>query len=191
MIYLDLFITFFKIGAFTFGGGYAMLPLIEEEVSRKGWMELEALVNFIAVSESTPGPFAVNISTYVGSVLGGFFGALCATAGVVLPSFIIIMIIARCYKSFCSNKYVIGCMNGLKPAVIGMIGSSVISVGQSVFFPLGFSLSSFTSYSFITSLLIFMIMMLLELKNLHPIIIILLSALLGIIAGYGQSWVGL
>lgn len=72
MILFELFWAFFKIGAFTFGGGYAMLPLIEEEVVSKGWMQLEQLVNFIAVSESTPGPFAVNISTYIGAQMGGF-----------------------------------------------------------------------------------------------------------------------
>ena len=71
MIYLELFLTFFKIGLFTFGGGYAMLPLIQEEVTSRGWMELQQLIDFIAVSESTPGPFAVNIATYVGAELAG------------------------------------------------------------------------------------------------------------------------
>lgn len=184
MIYLKLFFTFFKIGAFTFGGGYAMLPLIEAEVQKNNWMSIEQLVNFIAVSESTPGPFAVNISTYVGSVLGGFPGAFCATLGVILPSFIIILIIAKSFMTFSKNKYVIGCMNGLKPAVIGMIGAAVISVGQSVFFPTEVSVSVFSSYSFISSAVIFVLMLLLELKSLHPIIIIIISAVLGIIAGY-------
>ena len=78
MIYLELFLTFLMIGAFTFGGGYAMLPLIQEEVAAKGWVEIEALVDFVAVSESTPGPFAINMATYVGSEVGGVFGAVCA-----------------------------------------------------------------------------------------------------------------
>ena len=85
MIYLDLFWTFFKIGAFTFGGGYAMLPLIREAVLDHGWMDDARIINFIAVSESTPGPFAINMSTYVGMETGGLLGALCATLGVVLP----------------------------------------------------------------------------------------------------------
>ena len=98
MIFLKLFLTFFKIGLFTFGGGYAMLPLIQAEVIKNGWMEESAIIDFIAVSESTPGPFAINISTYIGSVMGGdsvlesIFGSFCATLGVVLPSFIIILI---------------------------------------------------------------------------------------------------
>ena len=86
MVCLELFVTFFKIGLFTIGGGYAMLPLIQEEVQSNGWMTAQELVNFIAVSESTPGPFAVNVSTYVGAELAGLPGALCATLGVVLPS---------------------------------------------------------------------------------------------------------
>ncbi len=95
-----LFLTFLKVGAFTFGGGYAMLPLIEEEVVRHGWMSVEELVNFLAVSESTPGPFAINISTYVGAQTAGFAGALCATLGVSLPSIIVILIVARVYDRF-------------------------------------------------------------------------------------------
>ena len=78
MILLQLFWTFFKIGAFTFGGGYAMLPLIQAEVAAHGWMDAEELINFVAVSESTPGPFAVNISTFVGARLAGIPGAICA-----------------------------------------------------------------------------------------------------------------
>ncbi len=98
MIFLDLFWTFFKIGLFTFGGGYAMLPLIQAEVAAHGWLSTESLLNFVAVSESTPGPFAVNIATYIGSEMGGIPGAACATLGVALPSFIIILIGARCYE---------------------------------------------------------------------------------------------
>ena len=94
MLYLELFLTFFKIGLFTIGGGYAMLPLIQADVQAKGWMTAEELVNFIAVSESTPGPFAVNVSTYVGAELAGLPGAFCATLGVVLPSFLIILLVA-------------------------------------------------------------------------------------------------
>ncbi len=184
MIYLSLFLTFFKIGAFTFGGGYAMLPLIQEEVVRHDWMRPEQLVNFIAVSESTPGPFAVNISTYTGAEIAGFAGAVCATLGVVLPSFIIILIIAKFFLSFSDNRYVKGCMNGLRPAVIGMIGAAAVSVGQSVFFSDGFASSALTSPSFIVSAAIFLMMLALEMKNIHPVIVILISAALGIAGGY-------
>ena len=137
MIYLELFWTFLKIGAFTFGGGYAMLPLIQAEVLSHGWMDASALVDFIAVSESTPGPFAINIATYVGAETGGIGGALCATLGVVLPSFVCILIVARCFEAFRSSFVVQGCMTGLKPAVVGLIGASVLSVAATVFVPSG------------------------------------------------------
>lgn len=104
MIYLELFWTFFKIGAFTFGGGYAMLPLIQAEVESHGWMASADLVNFVAVSESTPGPFAVNISTYVGTELAGIPGGIFATLGVVLPSFLIILLVARCFEAFRNSR---------------------------------------------------------------------------------------
>ncbi len=111
MIYLTLFWTFFKIGLFTFGGGYAMIPLIQSEVLAHKWMALEDLINFIAVSESTPGPFAINISTYIGAEMGGFFGSVCATLGVVLPSFVIILIVAKIYDKFKESKLVSGAMS--------------------------------------------------------------------------------
>ena len=183
-IFLSLFLTFLKIGAFTFGGGYAMLPLIQEDVLAHGWMKLEQLVNFIAVSESTPGPFAVNISTYIGSQKGGILGAACATLGVVLPSFVIILIIAKAYEKFKNSTIVKGCMTGLKPAVIGLIGSAALSIAATVFIPLGFSTDIFTSIDLYVSLVIFVLALVLVFKKVHPIIIICLSAALGIAAGY-------
>lgn len=187
MIYLELFLTFLKIGAFTFGGGYAMLPLFEEEVANHGWASLEDIVNFIAVSESTPGPFAINMATYIGTEVGGIFGAVCATLGVVLPSFIIILIVARFFTKFKDNIIVRGCMTGLKPAVIGLIAAAILSVGLSVFFPSGIYFDSVLTYSFITSLIIFAGMTVLAFKKLHPIYIILISAALGIAFGYGEA----
>ena len=104
MILLDLFLTFFKIGAFTFGGGYAMLPLIQEEVIANGWLAEKEIINFIAVSESTPGPFAINISTYIGSEMAGILGAICATLGVILPSLIIIILVAKFFEKFKTTR---------------------------------------------------------------------------------------
>jgi len=186
MIYLELFWSFFKIGAFTFGGGYAMFPLIQQAVETHGWMSDAALINFVAVSESTPGPFAVNVSTYIGRETGGLFGAFCATLGVVLPSFIVILIVAKCFEQFKTNRIVSGCMSGLRPAVIGLIGAAVVSVGTTVFFPSGISIQNMITYSFITSLIIFILMLILVFRKMHPIIIILISAVLGIGCGYLQ-----
>lgn len=186
MIYLELFWTFFTIGAFTFGGGYAMLPLIQEQVALR-WGDVisqESMINFVAVSESTPGPFAVNMATYVGSEMGGVFGAVCATLGVVLPSFVIILIVAKCYDKFRESRVVKGCMTGLKPAVVGLIGNAVLGVLMTVFFPAGISLAVFTGVSFYIYGAIFAVMLVLAFKKVHPIIIICLSAVLGIVVGY-------
>lgn len=183
MIYLELLWTFLKIGAFTFGGGYAMLPLIQEEVIAHGWMDTKSLIDFIAVSESTPGPFAVNIATYVGAEVGGIFGSFCATLGVVLPSFVIILIVAKCFERFNKSKIIKGCMSGLKPAVVGLIGAAVISVGLTVFVPNGFSGTILTDFTFYMTLTTFLLSAVLAFKKVHPILIICLSALLGITFG--------
>ncbi len=184
-IYLELFLTFLSIGAFTFGGGYAMLPLIQKAVLDNGWLTEEAIVNFIAVSESTPGPFAINIATYVGMETGGVLGAVCATLGVVIPSFVVILIVARVYKQFQESKIVKGCMSGLRPAVIGLIGAAVLTIGQTVFFPNGFAFADFNVFNFLTSIIILIMgLILIFKKKVHPIILILVSAGLGIAAGY-------
>ncbi|MDE6740302.1 MAG: chromate transporter [Lachnospiraceae bacterium] len=184
MRYLELFITFLKIGAFTFGGGYAMLPLIQEQVAAHGWLTDEELINFIAVSESTPGPFAINISTYVGMETGGLPGAFCATLGVVMPSFIIILIVAKCFGRFQESRVMKGAMSGLKPAVVGLIAAAVVSTGKTVLFPNGLSLFSLSASSFIISILIFVLMFILILQKIHPIFIIILSGIIGVVTGY-------
>ena len=189
MILLELFFTFFKIGLFTFGGGYAMLPLIQSEVQAKGWMSQSALVDFIAVSESTPGPFAINIATYVGSETAGVLGSVCATLGVVMPSFIVILIVAQCYAKFKESFAVKGVLSGLRPAAIGLIGSAVLTAAATVFIPAEPTpiLEVITSYDFICGAVIFAICLPLILnkkKKIHPIIVIALAAALGIASGY-------
>ena len=180
---LDLFITFFKIGLFTFGGGYAMIPMIREEVVNHGWLMQEELVNFIAISESTPGPFAINIATYVGKVTLGIPGSIMCTLGVVLPSFIVILIVARIYDRFRKSTLVSGMMKGLKPAVVGLIAAAMLSIGQTVFFPSGIALSVLGTPAFLVSLGIFALAVTGSFKKVHPILLILGSAALGILAG--------
>ena len=187
MKYLILFWVFFKIGAFTCGGGYAMLPLVQEEVLSHGWLSWEEIVNFIAVSESTPGPFAVNMSTYVGQETAGILGAFCATFGVVLPSFGIVLAVARCFDRFQNSRIVKGCMSGLKPAVVGMIGAALFSTGSAVFFPEGVSLGNMLQVSFGVSAVIFVVSLVLAFRKAHPILVIVLSGVLGILAGYASD----
>lgn len=122
----DMFLTFFKIGAFTFGGGYAMIPIIQEEVvEKKKWINDEEFMDAIAVAQASPGPVAVNTSIYCGYKLKGFIGALICTMGTVLPSFIIILIIAKFFYQFRSNPIIDKVFMGIRPAVVALILSSV------------------------------------------------------------------
>ena len=185
MVLIKLFLAFLKIGAFTFGGGYAMIAMIQAEAERQGWLTGEELVDFVALSESTPGPLAVNMATFVGMRTGGVLGAIIATLGIVLSSFVIILIIAKCFERYQKSKAVGGIMSGLKPAVAGMIGAAFISVAGTVLFPAGMSVSVFSSAGFWIFLGIFAVTTVLAFKKVHPIKIILLSAVIGIGAGYG------
>ena len=189
MILFELFYTFFKIGLFTFGGGYAMIRLIQDEVLNKNWMTPDLLVNFIGVSESTPGPFAINIATFVGTEMSGILGSAMATLGVVLPSFIIIIFVAKFYLQFKSNRYIASAMTGLRPTAIALILSAVVSMAITVFIPAGFDWSKFVPYDFCVSLVIMgvMLVLVLRFKKFHPVALIGASAVLGIAAGYAEK----
>ena len=121
MIYFDLFIGFLKVGCFAFGGAYGAIPLIREVVLSYGWLDDEMLTYMIAVSESTPGPIMVNLATYIGSSQAGVFGALVATAAVILPAFLIVLLIMIAFQTALKNKYVQAILHGMKPCIIGII----------------------------------------------------------------------
>ena len=118
---LILGLSFLKIGLFTFGGGYGMISLIRDEVVSHGWITEEMLMNLIAVSESTPGPIAVNVATFTGSSQAGVLGALCATIGVVLPSFVIILIIAAILRNLLKFAGVQAVLSGIRPGIVGLV----------------------------------------------------------------------
>ena len=126
MIYMQLFFTFFIIGLFTFGGGYAMLSLIQNEVVvNHAWVTAQEFTDMVAISQMTPGPIGINSATYVGyAVTGNFFGSLVATIAVTLPSFIIILLICRIYNKFKESNIFASLMKTLRPVVIGMIGAA-------------------------------------------------------------------
>ena len=128
------------------------------------------------------------MATYVGTEMGGLFGAFCSTMGVVLPSFVIILIVAKCYEKFRNSSVVKGCMTGLKPAVVGMIAGAVLNVAMTVFFPVGVSVSVLSGVAFYVSFALFGVMLVLALKKVHPIVIVCLSAAAGIVAGYLGIW---
>ncbi|WKY47998.1 chromate transporter [Eubacteriaceae bacterium ES3] len=185
MIYINLFITFFKIGLFTIGGGYAMIPLIQQEVLKNGWLTMTDFVNFLAVAESTPGAFAVNIATFVGMGTAGIFGAIVSTTAVVLPSLIIIVLIAKVFTNFQDNKWVRGALYGIRPVVIALVASAVVSLMAKGLLLEGTEINGIQSIIEalqFKELLIFALTSAAYFKfKLHPIQLVLLSGGLGII----------
>jgi chromate transporter len=172
MIYLQLFITYFKIGLFGFGGGYAMLPLIQDEVVGKhGWLTLQEFTDIVAISQITPGPIGINSATYIGyTATNSVWGSVVATFAVCLPSFIIVLLIVHAYKKFRSNKYVDDAFKGLRPATVGLIAAAALLLMNQ---------ENFIDYkSVIIFFIAFIVTMFLK---LHPILMILLAAIAGLI----------
>ena len=186
MILLELFLTFFEIGALTFGGGYAMIPFVREQVLLHGWLTEEELLNMIAVSESTPGPIAVNMATFVGSEQAGVLGSAAATLGVVLPSFIIILIISALLKNFLKYNGVKAFLSGVRPCVVALILGTATTLFLSVL--LGIGANNFEFNVDILGIIIFAIVVATSLiykkikgKKPSPILMIAVSAVLGMI----------
>ncbi|MDE5601576.1 MAG: chromate transporter [Clostridia bacterium] len=189
MIYLDLLWTFFKIGLFTIGGGQAMIPMIMTNVVDKGWLEETALIDFIAISESTPGPFAVNIATYTGIETAGVFGAICATLGVVLPSVIIIILVAKLLSNFMKRKAVSEVFVGVRSTVTGLLMSVFLSLVLTMLFGITDIRNVGTvsvDYIGIGMFAVIFPLSFLKIKGkkMKPILIVIISAALGILC-YG------
>ncbi len=180
---LNVFWMFFKIGLCTFGGGYAMVELVADQVISMGWMEMREIIDFVAISESTPGPIAINMATYVGFRVAGPLGACLATLGVVLPSFIIIMLVAKYYAKFIANRFVAGAMRGLRPAAAALIAAAGVSIAAEVFFPNALSVSALISFDGICRLATLALCVFLAVKKAKPYMILLASAAMGL--GWG------
>ena len=198
MTYLTLVWEYFKIGLFTIGGGYAMLTPVKQIVLKHGWLSEDQLYNFVGIAESTPGPFAINLATFVGNVVGsstglgvfgGILGSIVATVAVVLPSLIIIIVVTILFQKFKSSKYVQGALRGIKPVVVGLILSAVLTVGCKVILPnLNFKsidVDGFSQFNWISLIIVVAVVGLSQIrikrKKIHPIYLILLSAVVGIV----------
>ena len=186
MIYLELFLTFLQIGAFSFGGGYGMISLIREKALLHGWLTEEELLNMIAVAESTPGPIAVNMATFVGSDQGGVLGSILATLGVVLPSFIIILLIAALMRNLLKYAGVKAFLGGIRPCVVGLILATAITMLMSAI--IGFGSIGDTVSVDLEGIIIFAILVTITLvgklgfkRKPSPIVMILISAGLGML----------
>lgn len=186
MIYLRLFLTFLKIGLVSFGGGYGMISMIRDDCLANGWLTEEELLNFIAVAESTPGPIAVNMATFVGSSQGGFLGALLATLGVVTPSFLIILLIASLFTRLMKYGAVRAGLDGIRPTIVALI----LATGVNMLLSLLFGISSALAAPGLEwrGILIFLVIIAASLgydkwksKKISPILLIILSGILGMI----------
>lgn len=188
MIYLKLFLTFLEIGAVSFGGGYGMISLVREKVITNGWLTDGEFLNMIAVAESTPGPIAVNMATFVGSTQGGVLGSLLATIGVVLPAFIIMLIIASLIRNLLKYKGVQAVLEGIRPAVVGLIIATASTMILSSV--LGISSSGFTLEipELVKNIAIFASVVgvatlykKIKKKKISPILLILFSGVMGLV----------
>lgn len=189
MIYLKLFLTFLEIGAVSFGGGYGMISLVREKVLTNGWLTEEEFLNMIAVSESTPGPIAVNMATFVGSSQGGVLGSALATVGVVLPAFIIMLLIASLIRNLLKYKGVQATLGGIRPAVVGLIVATAGTMILSSVLGLktvaeGFSLEL---PELVKNIVIFAVVVAssviykkIKKKKISPILLILISGVMGL-----------
>ena len=183
MIFLQLFYEFFKTGLFAVGGGLATLPFLEDISQRTGWFTSAQLADMLAISESTPGPIGVNMATYVGFETAGILGALCATAGLVMPSVIIIVLVSKVLEKFRTNAYVEAAFYGLRPASVAMVASAGIGVAMTTL--LNLTASGFAVLRWRELVLAAVILMLTnfvpKVKKFHPIVFIALAAAVGII----------
>ena len=187
MTLILLFLEFFKIGLFTFGGGYAMIPLIEETVLKHEWLTEAQFQSFIGVCESTPGPIAVNMATYIGSTQFGLLGSITATLGVVLPSFIIIVLVASILTKFTKNPYFKSFIEGVKPVILALI----VATGLSLLIQnIGYNFQSMDFIFNYRSLIVFVQIVAIYFMfkywfkiKLNAISIILISTVLGLLVG--------
>ncbi len=169
-LYLSSFLTFFKVGAFTLGGGYAMIPLIEREVvDKKKWLNRQEFIDQIAVAQSVPGVFAVNMAIFVGYKLRGVKGSIATTLGTILPSFIIILLIALFFFSFKDNEWVIKIFKGIRPAVVALIAIPVLTTARTA----GITYKT-VMIPIVTALLIWLL-------NVSPVYIVIVAALAGVL----------
>ncbi|MBR7183661.1 MAG: chromate transporter [Alistipes sp.] len=175
MIYLQLFISYLKIGFFGFGGGYAMLSLIQNEiVEQQGWITTSQFADIVAISQMTPGPIAINSATYIGYTVGGFWGSVVATIAVCLPAMTIMLTLTKFFIQLRGNSIVHSVISCMKPVVVGMIAAAALLL----IFPKNSSEASFIDHY---SWIIFAVTLIACYKKVNPILLIILSAIAGVI----------
>lgn len=181
MVFLELFIEFFQIGLFAVGGGPATIPFLMDIPNRHDWYKVSDVANMLAVSESTPGPIGINMATYAGYNAAGFLGGLVSTMSLVLPSLIVIVLIAKILDKFSKNMYVKSAFGTIRPAVTGLIAMSVYGIFRTTLFTDANGDFQFPIVLLLVCLGYYVLMNLEKLKKLHPAFWILCGAIMGIV----------
>lgn len=178
---LDLFFSFFKIGLFAVGGGPATIPYLMDLTQVKDWYTMKELTNMIAISESTPGPLGINMATYAGFHTAGIIGGLVATLGLVTPSVIVIILIARFLNNFSENRYVKAAFFGIRPAVTALIAMAVYNLCKVSLFVETDAGVAPAGKTMILAIIVFFAMQNKKLKKLHPACWLLVAAVIGVV----------
>jgi len=186
MIYIRLLVTFIKIGLFSFGGGYAMIPLIQKEIESYNWLSSSEFADIIAISEVTPGPIAVNSATFVGYKAAGVLGGLVATIGVSIPSLVIIMIVSRFFFGYQKHPLNMMVFYGIRPVIVGLVATAAVSVAETAIFNSGISWSSVIEKGMnminFGGMFIFAAALIALIKfKVHPILVIVASGIAGVL----------
>ena len=182
MIYLQLFLSFLQIGLFSFGGGYAAMPLIQGQVvTQHGWLSMEEFTDLITISQMTPGPIAINSATFVGIKIAGIPGALVATGGCILPSCVIVTLIAKLYLKYRNMAMLQGVLNSLRPAVVAMIASAGISILLTAFWGSGAAVDLLRT-NWVLVVIFVICLVLLQKFKMNPIWVMVLAGVLKVAA---------
>jgi len=167
---LDIFLTFLKIGPLTFGGGYAMIPMIEREVvTKKKWLRTEDVADVFAVSESVPGAIGINSATFIGYRIAGIAGAITAMLGVLIPTFTIVILLSICFVFVRNNSHIEAAFDGIRPAIVALIAFAAYKIGQ---------MAIFDKTTFTTTVITAIVLLV---TTIHPALVIVAGAILGII----------
>lgn len=184
LIYLQLFLSFFQIGAFSFGGGYAALPLIQNQVvTLHGWLSISEFTDLITISQMTPGPIAINSATFVGIKIAGVFGAVVATLGCVLPSCIIVTLIAKLYLKYRNIAVLQGILNSLRPAVVAMIAAAGVSILITTFWG-SEVMAKFSNIKWSLVVIFIICVVLLQKFKMNPIWVMLLAGVMKVVYSF-------
>mgnify|MGYP000052733620 FL=1 len=181
MTYLQLLLRFFRVGLFTIGGGYAMLPLMQHEIEVNQWITNQEFIDIIAIAEMTPGPIAINAATFIGYRVGGVLGSVAATTGIVLPSLILIILLSRLLRRYQEHRLIKSVLSGIRPVVAGLILSAAWFIVAALFFPSGLEAVTPATFDYVSVFLAFLAFVAVYKFKIDPIKVIIAAGVVGLV----------